>query len=328
MVDINDFEREAECEYKSEYYSVRDNGAVLRHPRKNKRLRKYDNQWTWGKPNHSGYLLIVSEVVHRIVAYAFLGKPPTEQHIVDHIDTNRQNNRPENLRWLTKLENILKNPITVKKIIYHCGSIEAFLEDPSILKKLKTKDPNFEWMRTVTPKEAQLSWKRLKEWSNKENDGTNYRGGSMAEWIFIDTKSSSSYKTKSDFVTSENPNTIQMDWSTQSDFPCCPQSNTNNPIATYTTNLVIDKIFSSNQYCDSIIVDFATSNHTSILWVMCKSSDENSVKPWLLAQVTYENEKFVHENLGSYFKKESAEKQFSLAQGLEWTGGETFDELI
>lgn len=111
---MTDFKREVECVYKDEHYSVRDNGAVLRHARKGKRLRKYDNQWTFGKPNNNGYMLIVSEVVHRIVAYAFLGEPPTAQHIVDHIDTNRQNNRPENLRWLTKLENILNNPITVK----------------------------------------------------------------------------------------------------------------------------------------------------------------------------------------------------------------------
>lgn len=122
---LNDFGREAECIYKNERYSVRDNGAVLRHPRNNKPIRKYDNRWTFGKPNNNGYMLIASEVIHRIVAYAFLGEPPTIQHIVDHLDTNRQNNRPENLRWLTKLENILNNPITLKKIIFHRGSIEA-----------------------------------------------------------------------------------------------------------------------------------------------------------------------------------------------------------
>ncbi|WP_294143305.1 HNH endonuclease signature motif containing protein [uncultured Sanguibacteroides sp.] len=33
-------------------------------------------------------------------------------YVVDHIDTNRQNNRIENLRWLTKLENVLLNPIS------------------------------------------------------------------------------------------------------------------------------------------------------------------------------------------------------------------------
>ena len=100
MVSIDDYNEVKECDYKEEHYSARDNGAVMRHPREGKRIRKDDNVWTFGKP------------VHRIVAFAFHGNPPTDQHVVDHIDTNRRNNRPENLRWLTRLENALNNPIT------------------------------------------------------------------------------------------------------------------------------------------------------------------------------------------------------------------------
>lgn len=51
------------------------------------------------------------------------------------------------------------------------------------------------------------------------------------------------------------------------------------------------------------------------------------MKPYSLAEVTYEKDIFVHNNLESFFQKDGAEKQFTLAQGLEWTGGETFDEL-
>ena len=186
-VNVDDYKKQTDCIYKSEYYSVRDNGAVLRHSRKNKSIRKLDNHWTFGTPNKNGYMLIASEVVHRIVAYAFLGEPPTSQHIVDHIDTNRQNNRPQNLRCLTKLENILNNPITIKKIVFHCGNIEAFLKDPSILKKYEREDPNFAWMRTVTPYEAQISWERLSNWAKKENDNSSFRGGILGEWIFNQT---------------------------------------------------------------------------------------------------------------------------------------------
>ncbi len=87
-----------ECIYKDERYSVCDKGAVWQYPREGKKLRPTDCQWTFGKPNSkTGYMEIGSG--HGI-------------YVVDHIDTNRQNNRIENLRWLTKLENVLLNPIS------------------------------------------------------------------------------------------------------------------------------------------------------------------------------------------------------------------------
>ena len=65
MADINDFTREVECIYKDERYAVRDNGAVFRYPRDGKRPRKYDNFWTFGKPNIvHGYMEIASVRVH------------------------------------------------------------------------------------------------------------------------------------------------------------------------------------------------------------------------------------------------------------------------
>ncbi len=44
----NDFSREVDCTYKDERYSVRDNGAVLRHPSVSKGPRPSDNKWTFG----------------------------------------------------------------------------------------------------------------------------------------------------------------------------------------------------------------------------------------------------------------------------------------
>ncbi|MBD8489191.1 HNH endonuclease [Echinicola sp. CAU 1574] len=60
-----------------------------------------------------------SETVHRIVVTAFHGVQPSESHVIDHIDTNKRNNRLENLRWVTRLENILLNPITLSRIIFN-----------------------------------------------------------------------------------------------------------------------------------------------------------------------------------------------------------------
>jgi len=323
MVSLNDFDKETECIYKDERYSVRDNGAVLRHARKNKRLRKYDNQWTFGKPNNNGYMLIVSEVVHRIVAYAFLGEPPTSQHIVDHIDTNRQNNRPENLRWITKLENILLNPITLSRIIYKYGSIDNFLSDPS--KPLNGElEQNFDWMRTVTKAESENTRENLLNWAK---EGKISKGGQLGEWVLSNLKQQNDYRTEKNQLTeSLTPNAAQKNWKTPSEFPFCPQNITDNLVTNYAQNLKRGEIFSRNQYSNSIIEDFATSKDKNTLWIMCKSGDDNAIKPWSLAQVTYESEMFVHENLGSFFKKDGAEKQFTLAQGLEWTGGDTFDD--
>jgi hypothetical protein len=182
MIDVNDDYREEKiCVYKGEEYLVRDNGAVLRHPKTSKKPRPTDNKWTFGKYNDkTGYAEIAGERVHRIVAIAFIGSPPSPQHVVDHIDTNRRNNRPENLRWVTKLENVLLNPITAKKVEYLCGSIENFLKDPSILRD-NASDPNFSWMRAVSKEEAAASLERFQNWSKNDKPSI---GGSLGEWIY------------------------------------------------------------------------------------------------------------------------------------------------
>ena len=107
MIDINKYSREKSCVYRGEEYLVRDNGAILRKSIPERRKRAYDNEWTFGKVNANGYLAIASVPIHRIVATAFHGKPPTEEYVVDHIDTNKQNNRPDNLRWVTRFENVV-----------------------------------------------------------------------------------------------------------------------------------------------------------------------------------------------------------------------------
>ena len=138
MVDINEFNEEKIYTYENEEYLVRDNGAVLRKTPLGKKTRQFDNKWTFGKVDKAGYLAIASVRIHRIVAFAFLGDPPTQDHVVDHIDTNRQNNRPNNLRWVTRLENVVKNETTRKRIEYRIGtSIYDFLKNPFIVWRYK-----------------------------------------------------------------------------------------------------------------------------------------------------------------------------------------------
>lgn len=323
-VEVDDFNKEVECNYKGEHYSVRDKGSVMRHPRKEGRVRPNDNQWTFGSPNQKGYCQIASEVIHRIVAIAFHGEPPTPQLIVGHIDTNRQNNRPENLRWLTKLENALNNPITRKRIEYICGSIEAFVEDPSLLRNTDGGYTDIEWMRAVSFEEARNSWERLSEWA--EEDNATSKGGKLGEWIFSPTSTEFTEHESHDYVVSLTPNAVQDNWETPCEFPCCPQEITEELIVKYAEQLSTEAVFSRNQYGESLVVKHAISESKDTLWVMCKSGKEFAIKPWSLAEIRYDNNLFIHKGLGSFFTEIGAEKQFTLAEGLEWTGEDSVDD--
>lgn len=317
-----------ECNYKNEHYSVRDNGAVLRHSPINKRPRPTDNNWTFGKLNiRTGYLEIASVRIHRIVATAFHGEAPTNEHVVDHIDTNKQNNRPENLRWVTRLENVLLNPITAKRIEIICGSIEAFLANPSMFRD-KFQNPDYKWMTTVSAEEAQISKARLLAWAESVKS---LQGGSLGIWIFnrgISDQAPDYVEEELEFVNSLTPYAVQIarNWKTPSEFPCCPKTITHTPIADYLSNIKAGKIFSQNQYTSSIIEHFAISADKKKLWIMCKSGDENPIKPYSLAEITYQNDVFVHNSLGTFFEKDGAEKQFTIVQGLDWTGDDTIDD--
>ena len=327
-VNIDIFLQEVDSLYKDEKYSVRDNGSVFRYPHGGKRTRPTDNNWTFGKLNiKSGYLEIASVRIHRIIATAFHSEPPTKEHVVDHIDTNKQNNRPENLRWVTRLENILLNPITARRIEIICGSIEAFLANPLKFRD-KFPDPNYEWMCAVSIQEAQASKERLLAWAKSDKP---LQGGTLGEWIYnrsISNQFVEYIAHELEFINSLTQNAVQKirNWKTPSEFPCCPQKNTYNPITSYATNVKIGVVFCRNQYTSSIAESFAISKDENTLWIKCKSGEENPIKPYSLAEITFQNDVFVHNSLGTFFEKEGAEKQFTMAQGLEWTGAETIDD--
>lgn len=62
---------------------------------------------------NNGYLSVslyrdgqeIRQTVHRLVALAFLGAPPTLAHELNHLDGARANNRADNLAWVTSSEN-------------------------------------------------------------------------------------------------------------------------------------------------------------------------------------------------------------------------------
>lgn len=322
MVSVDEYNEVKDCIYKNEHYSVRDNGAVMRYPCEGKHLRKDDNIWTFGKQNEkTGYMEIAGQRVHRIVAFAFLGNPPTDQHVVDHIDTNRRNNRPENLRWLTRLENALNNPITRARIENVCGSIEVFLADPSVLRGHENIDPNFNWMRAVSLEEAHLSLKRLIEWAKKR---LKPRGGTLGEWVFQEWKQDSRPYTPLRYqqpepVRSEpvdtppvetkslTPNAIQLDWKHPVEFPCCPREVADKPLETYHANLKVGKVFSKNSFGESTILKYGLTN-SEALWVMCNISI--GWKTHAITKITYKGGLFYHENMGVFDVGDEPEELF------------------
>lgn len=323
---IDTFEKERTCKYRGEVYQVRDNGAILRQSRKGESRRPNDEKWTFGTINkQKGYLCFGAEAVHRIVATAFLGEPPTEKHIVDHIDTNKQNNRPENLRWVTRLENILINPITLSRIIHLFGSIDNFLSNPK--KPLNgILDQKFDWMRTVTKEESENTKNNLLKWAE---EGKIPKGGTLGEWVFSNLNQKKHQKQeRNSIIQSLTINALQKKWNTPSEFPECPTTVNTNSLINYKNSLSENAVFSKNRHGSLKVISADYYEPDEKLFVLTYNADPNPVKRFALSSVYIENEKYIHENLGSFFERNGAEKQFFLVRGLEWNGGDLIDNYL
>jgi len=73
------------------------------------RIQRGNNLPTYGSLNSHGYrrthVLKKEYQVHCIICEAFHGPKPSPNHVVNHIDKNKQNNKSENLQWVTSKEN-------------------------------------------------------------------------------------------------------------------------------------------------------------------------------------------------------------------------------
>ena len=360
---INNYTEEKVITYKGERYSVRDNGAIKRHALMPEMPRPLDETWTFGKKdNKTGYMMYGGHRVHIIVANAFHGERDSKQYVVDHIDTNRCNNRIENLRWFTKLENALNNPITLKKITFLCGgNIRKFIENPSCLKDLTGKYQDVMWMRTVTAEEARNAYERIMHWANNQTTKSS-TGVSLGEWMFkpyqpfeegenikeflnsykrpLNTKVNAIIENVSDDIIEDatdneveddfeyltkslTSNVLQRNWRTPTEFLLCPSGDIK--MESYFRNLEKGKEFCTNDLWKSIVSDFAISADLDKLWVVCDSG-ESSNKRWALTEITIERDCFVHTTVGTYFDENGVMKYFTLIQGKEWTGEDSIDD--
>lgn len=353
-IDINDFEQEKECFYRGEKYRVRDNGAVLRYPKDDTKPRLLDNKWTFGKVGNHGYLYIASKGIHRIVATAFHGENLSKEYIVDHIDTNKQNNRPENLRWITKEENILNNPNTKNKIQYITGhSIEELKENNwKELHKYTSEKQDTSWMRPTTKEEANNLHKRQEQWMNKEsqrdeksqklyeqlmkissihNKNQEMTTG-MGEWAFqapkleqnnFDLTNNFNEKTFKESLTSN----AYQDWNTLTKFPCCPSETKTNMLEKYFSNLNVGKILCQSNLFVSVITNFEYNNEKEVIIIQTVQTNRDSIKPWHITKITAKNGIYYHSLYCSCSEEDGADKYYTIACGREWTGGDVFDDF-
>ncbi|MBQ7531883.1 MAG: HNH endonuclease [Paludibacteraceae bacterium] len=338
----DDYSEVKECDYKGEHYSVRANGAIMRHSKSRKRPK--DEIWTFGdKDFTNGYMLFCGARVHIIVATAFYGEKDSKVYVVDHKDTNRCNNRPENLRWLTRLENALNNPATRKRIEYLCGGdIQKFIDDPSCLQDLTGSNNDIMWMRTVTKEEARNAYANIMSWAEKPSSETEPTGKGLGEWIFAANNNATPNPDQQQnqhitLFTYWGPNTYtlyesltptakQGDWRTPTEFLCCPLHVSETPLEDYFANLQSGAIYTKNQHGESKVLDYALSENKEHLWIL--SYQEDAIKPWAITEIVVRDNYFLHLNQHTYFREDGGLKYFTILQGKEWTGGEVFDDGV
>jgi hypothetical protein len=178
----------------------------------------------------------------------------------------------------------------------------------------------------VSKEQAQESKERLLAWAASDKP---LKGGSLGSWIFNRGKQTIKVQEAPEYINSLSKNAVQkfQSWRTPTEFPLCPQDETKNTMAGYFQNLKVGEVFSRNEFVIMLIEQFVISADRTTIWVVCKSGDDGSIKPFSLSEVIITNNVFVHESLGTFFEQVGVEKQFILKQGMEWTGDDTLDDF-
>ena len=189
-----------------------------------------------------------------------------------------------------------------------CGSIEAFLANPSLLRESDVT-PDFSWMRTVTDAEAQVSKERLLAWAESDKQAS---GGALGEWIYgrqpisqndgqlsnvdeIEMLQSDSIngwgqipplanerpvepeQRKCNVMPSLTPGAVQAIYfynDKPNEYPCTPQEYSGDPLMAYAANLTENAVFwrNSNRDRGYVVVKYGFSEDRNSLYVMTKSA--------------------------------------------------------
>jgi hypothetical protein len=98
---------------------------------------------------------ILNRSVHRLIALAFMGEPPSpKMKAIDHIDGNPRNNRVSNLRYITATDNMINSYATGN----HSAPKENARRKPIV--QLTLKDEFVEEWECIGDAEAKLGFKK------------------------------------------------------------------------------------------------------------------------------------------------------------------------
>ncbi|GEM_PF-5577820 len=99
-------------------------------------------------------------------------------------------------------------------------------------------------------------------------------------------------------------------------FPSCPEeiAMNLNHIEAYFQNLKISAVFAYNDDSPKLIIEKVEMINNITIVVLCEREgricERKGFKPWSICEITFDNNFFIHANLGSYFELDCANKTF------------------
>lgn len=119
--------------------------------------------------------------------------------------------------------------------------------------------------------------------------------------------------------------------STPASFLCCPTQISDRAIEDYCDKLLIGDVYceipldDGGKLCHKVI-DKTCVDYNKAFFVISKNED--AYKKFALHKVYLLDDKFIHEKIGQYFDEQEARKNLASAQGLEWSGSYTIDDIF
>ena len=107
-------------------------------------------------------------------------------------------------------------------------------------------------------------------------------------------------------------------------FYCCPHHVSSSPLQEYYDNIEIGMLFASNSYAKPFVFDKANAIDNKSFVVLGKDIYK-AVKPWVVYSVSWNGRDYYY-RVKAHFDYQSALKDFTLLQGIEWRGGNTLSD--